>query len=101
MEGYSTADTIACQYTIGNAQCSHGLPSDTPSDSPIWLKKDGAIWIGGVQYQPMKPAPPKPMTASIAKVTVESAMTAADQGEYSDWVFVTLELSVTRLGYVL
>ena len=88
MEGYTTADAIACQRTTGNAQRGRAPPSDTPSDSPIRLERDGIIWIGGVWYQPMKPAPhPEPTTASITEVTVESAMTAADQGEYSDWTF--------------
>ena len=88
MEGYTTADAIACQRTTGNAQRGRAPPPDTPSNSPIRLERDGIIWIGGVRYQPMKPAPPpEPTTASIAEVTVESAMTAADQGEYSDWTF--------------
>lgn len=41
------------------------------------------FWIGGVKYQPTSPT--EPAKASLTDVNVEAAMTAADQGEYSDW----------------
>jgi hypothetical protein len=65
--------------------CVHTAPSNPPSDSPIQLERDRTITIGGTRYHLTRQPAQEPVTASIAEVEVASAMTAADQGEYSNW----------------
>ena len=82
MEGLSTSDAIARQHAARDTL--HGTrPSSSSGPNNPFLKvdNDGTVWISGVKYQPA----PEPARASIAEVELEAAMTAADQGEYSDW----------------
>ena len=59
------------------------LPSFHPNLNNPFLKIDnnGLVWISSIKYQ----LAPEPTKAFIAKVNIEAAMTAADQGEYLDW----------------
>jgi transposase InsO family protein len=90
MEGCTPAKAIARQRADREAaRTTSGTSSGTPSDSLIQLERDGIIRVGGVRYQPIRSTTitTMPTTASIAEVEVNSAMTAADQGEYSDWAY--------------
>jgi transposase InsO family protein len=85
MEGCTAAEAVARQRAAGNMPRVRTAPSNPPSDSPIQLERDGTITIGGTRYHLTRQPAQEPATASIAEVEVASAMTAADQGEYSDW----------------
>jgi hypothetical protein len=87
MEGCTAAKAVTCQQAVGNMLRIRTAPSNPPSDSPIQLERDGTIAIRGTRYHLTRQPAPEPTTASIAEVEVESDMTAANQGEYSDWVF--------------
>ena len=80
MEGLTMSDAIARQRAVRDNP--HGCPLSTPNLNNPFLKidNDGLVWISGIKYQPA----PEPLKASIAEVSVEAAMTAADQGEYLD-----------------
>jgi hypothetical protein len=81
MEGQPALDAIACQRAAREASCTHNLLGNNPSNSLVKIESDGTVWIGGVKYQPAT----EPAKATIAEVDIEAAMTAAVQGEYSDW----------------
>jgi hypothetical protein len=85
MEGHTAAKAIAVQRAAGLLPRIRVAPSFPPSDSPIQLERDGSITIGGTRYNLTRQIPLAPATASITEVEVDAAMTAADQGEYSDW----------------
>jgi transposase InsO family protein len=86
MEGRTAAEAIAAQCTAGLLPRIRVTPSFPPStDSPIQLERDGSITIGGTRYNLTRQPTLAPATASIAEVEIDAAMTAADQGEYSDW----------------
>ncbi|KAN0132343.1 hypothetical protein V8E53_009769 [Lactarius tabidus] len=82
MEGQSAAEAIAWQRAA--RETLHTCPpsiTSASSNSLIKIDNDGTVWIGGVKYHP---ATEPVAQVSIAKVNVETAMTAADQGEYMD-----------------
>ena len=82
MEGLSTSDAIARQRAARDSPRGPRPPSSSGPTNPfLKVDNDGTVWISGVKYQPAS----EPAKASIAEVNVEAAMTAADQGEYSDW----------------
>jgi hypothetical protein len=85
MEGCTAAEAIAAQRAAGLPPHIRVAPSFPPSDSPIQLERDGSITIGGTRYNLTRRPPSMPAAASIAEVEIDAAMTAADQGEYSDW----------------
>jgi hypothetical protein len=81
MEGQPALDAIAHQRAAREASHAHNLLGNNPSNSLVKIESNGTVWIGGVKYQPAT----EPAKATIAEVDIEAAMTAADQGEYSDW----------------
>jgi hypothetical protein len=81
MEGQPASDAIARQCAAREASRACNLLGNNPSNSLVKIESDGTVWIGGVKYQPAT----EPAKATIAEVDIEAAMTAADQGEYSDW----------------
>ncbi|KAN0128268.1 hypothetical protein V8E53_013937 [Lactarius tabidus] len=72
MEGHPASDAIARQCALSNAS----------SNPLVKIDNDSTAWISSVTYQL---APSEPVKATITEVKVEAAMTATDQGEYSDW----------------
>ena len=94
MEGQTTLDAIARQRAAREA-LRGTRPSTTStssgSNSLVKIESDGTVWIGGVKYQPAQPLAAEPEKASIADVDIEAAMTAADQGEYTDWAFTNVD----------
>jgi hypothetical protein len=82
IEGHPASDAIAHQHAARDASCARNSLSNASSNPLVKIDNDGTAWIGGVKYQL---APSEPVKATIAEVEVEAAMTAADQGEYSDW----------------
>lgn len=87
MEGYTPSDAIAQQRAVrdGLRNCP-SLPA-APTAPPISanpnvkVDPDSTVWVNGVKYQPSL----NTKKASVATIDVETAMTAADQGEYDDW----------------
>jgi hypothetical protein len=81
MEGHPASDAIAWQRAARDVSHARSSLSNASSNSLVKIDHDSTVWIGGVRYKPAS----EPATATITEVKVEAAMTAADQGEYSDW----------------
>ncbi|KAH9027298.1 hypothetical protein EDB84DRAFT_1563476 [Lactarius hengduanensis] len=82
MAGQLALDAIARQRAARDAlrtQQQENVPSTTQSSTLLKIDNDGAVWIGGIKYKPDH----YPARAALADV--KNAMTAADQGEYTDW----------------
>ncbi|KAH9158646.1 hypothetical protein EDB89DRAFT_2085671 [Lactarius sanguifluus] len=77
MAGQSALDAIARQCAAREALRTH--PHDNPTSTLLKVDNDRSVWIGGVKYKPDH----SPARAVLADV--ETAMTTADQGEYTDW----------------
>ncbi|KAF8264882.1 hypothetical protein EI94DRAFT_1702912 [Lactarius quietus] len=105
MEGQSTSDAITRQHAAHEASCNPcQFPIGTPSSSipPTRTGNDNtlAVWIGGIRYLPTAVPGLEPEKASITEVEVETAMTAADQGEYLDWAINSNDMKWTDNGAI-